>query len=321
MNIAESPCKICSLTPIEHYRNYDILNCDRPPICKCQRNNCDSTIDGQQPKNIRTTASGIHSDSYPSSNYMWTVKSVIPNTTWTCKRCTLLNSANFTVCEACEVTDAPDSNSNISPSVFIKVDNWADNEALRNPSHKPIYRRSFSELPSSQNLYIPNINRRSLEGSLLSNIPKSSTSMTDIQSSQHSQLFKNLNNSGGRNLNRSTSDITSSTKEAGISSTLYTYIGISEPDKEKQHFYENRTIIDAHKKSMEFDVEQHERIMQVLKQNNPTKTSWTVNERRWTCRQCSFAYNGFSADKCDICKKLEISTIPEPTVYCNCNRG
>lgn len=80
--------------------------------------------------------------------------------------------------------------------------------------------------------------------------------MTDIQSSQHSQLFENFNSKGGKNLNRSTSDIT---KESGISNTLYTYIGISEPDKEK-HFYENHSVIDAQKRTMAFDAEQHERM-------------------------------------------------------------
>lgn len=143
MNIAESPCKICSLTPAENYRTYDIINCDNPPKCNCHRNkslalikslscsiaqksNCDQTIDGQQPKNIRTTASGINkvTSSYPSSNYnMWTVKSttMLPNGTWTCKQCTLLNSASFTICEACESPYSPDLNSNIKPSVIIKV--------------------------------------------------------------------------------------------------------------------------------------------------------------------------------------------------------
>nr|CAI5835043.1 unnamed protein product [Callosobruchus analis] len=46
-----------------------------------------------------------------------------------------------------------------------------------------------------------------------------------------------------------------------------------------------------------------ENCMQVLKQNGQqSKASWSGNERRWTCRHCSFAYNGFSVDKCDICK-------------------
>lgn len=140
MSIAESPCKICSLTPVENYRNYDIINCDRPPKCKCQRNkslaliksfscsvaqksSCDSTtVDGQQPNNIRTTASGINNVSYPSSNFnMWTLRKVLPDSTWTCKQCTLLNSANLSVCEACESPFSPDLNSNIKPSVIIKV--------------------------------------------------------------------------------------------------------------------------------------------------------------------------------------------------------
>lgn len=146
MNLAESPCRICSLTPVESYRTYDIIHCDNPPKCKCQRNkslalikslscsvaqktNCDQTIDGQQPKNIRTTASGINNvtsniSSYPCNNYkMWTVKSttMLPNGTWACKQCTLLNSASFTICEACESPYAPDLNSNIKPSVIIQV--------------------------------------------------------------------------------------------------------------------------------------------------------------------------------------------------------
>ncbi|KAG5890796.1 hypothetical protein JTB14_007190 [Gonioctena quinquepunctata] len=316
MNITESPCKICSLTPVESYRNYDIFHCDRPPMCKCQRNkslslikslscsvaqksSCDSTIDGQQPKNIRTTASGINSV-HPSNNYMWTVKSLTPKSMWTCNQCTLLNSANLTVCEACESPYSPDLNSNIKPSVFIKVDNWADNESLRGHIHKPIYRRSFSELPSAQKLHIPNINRRSLESSpLLLPVPRSSTSMTDIQSSQYPHVFENLKSMEENNLSRKVCD--SSPKERVTDNTLYTYIGISDPDN-KKHFYENHSIIDAQKKNLEFDAEQHDKIMQIMKQNNTTKLSWSVNERRWTCRQCSFAYNGFSADKCDICK-------------------
>lgn len=75
------------------------------------------------------------------------------------------------------------------------MDNWADNEALRNPSQKPPYRRSFSELPHSPNL-VPNRNRRSLDSDILQlNFPKSSNSMTDIQSTQlqYSHLFGELN--------------------------------------------------------------------------------------------------------------------------------
>nr|CAH7745419.1 unnamed protein product [Callosobruchus chinensis] len=299
MNLTESPCKICSVTPVESCRNYDILNCDRPPICKCQRNkslslikslscsvaqSSDPGLEAHIPKNIRTTASGISE----SSNYMWSVKNVLPKGTWTCKQCTLLNSAGFAVCEACENPYTPDFNSNVKPSVFIKVDNWADNESLKTYGHKPIYRRSLSELPSAQNLHVLNINRRSLEGQSL---PKSSTSMTDIQSSHHS-LLENCSQGYSRAM---------SSDEATVNSTLYTYIGISEPNKDK-HFYENHSIIAAQKRN-EYNAEQHERIMQVLKQNGQhSKASWSGNERRWTCRHCSFAYNGFSVDKCDICK-------------------
>ncbi|KAJ3630297.1 hypothetical protein MTP99_011499 [Tenebrio molitor] len=321
MNVAQSPCKNCaSLTPIEqpNYRNYDILNCDRPLTCVCQRAknsfislssiksfscsvaqqiHCDPLI----PTNIRTTASGINTGHSPS--YTWKVKGAIANS-WTCKRCTLLNGPNRDVCEACEAPYTSDFNSNFNPSVIIKVDNWADNEALRNPSHnqKPSYRRSFSELPSSQNLHVPNINRRSLGNEVLeSAFPKSSTSMTDIQASQHSfdgitARYSNLN------LNRSTGDITCN--EGATATTLYTYIGISEPDKEKTHIYENQGIVNAHnKKGGEFDSEQHDKILQALKSSASTvTTNWPFDKRKWTCRQCSFAYNDFNNFKCDICK-------------------
>jgi hypothetical protein len=138
MNVAQSPCKNCaSLTPIEqpNYRNYDILNCDRPLTCVCQRAknsfislssiksfscsvaqqiHCDPLI----PTNIRTTASGINTGHSPS--YTWKVKGAIANS-WTCKRCTLLNGPNRDVCEACDAPYTSDFNSNFNPSVIIKV--------------------------------------------------------------------------------------------------------------------------------------------------------------------------------------------------------
>lgn len=93
----------------------------------------------------------------------------------------------------------------------------------------------------------------------------------------------------GRNLNRSTSDI----REGSLNNTLYTYIGMSEPEREKAHFYENQSIITAQKRSEDFD--QPDRVS--------SRSLWS-NERRWTCRQCSFAYNDINAGKCDICKCL-----------------
>lgn len=157
MNVAQSPCKNCAsvgLTPVEQpvYRNYDILNCDRlVRTCNCQkskssyislsnirsyncsvaqRNDCDSsTVDGDIPKNIRTTASGINQSekediiSKSSNNYLWKIKAAVPSKTWTCKRCTLLNGPDAVMCEACEYPYSSDFNSNITPSVFIKVSN------------------------------------------------------------------------------------------------------------------------------------------------------------------------------------------------------
>lgn len=128
---------------------------------------------------------------------------------------------------------------------MFKVDNWADNEALRHPSQnfiqqKPIYRRSLSELSHSQAAAnSQNINRRSLGNELSQIFPKSSTSMTDIQS-QNTLMSAELNRYG--TLNKSSSDITSS------DGAVYTYIGISDPtDADRTHLYENQSIVDAQK--------------------------------------------------------------------------
>ncbi|XP_066254122.1 calpain-D-like [Euwallacea similis] len=313
MNITESPCKVC--TPGQpNLKNYQILNYER---CKCRLRlsnigslSCSIKQNIKSESDLRTTASGINNTKpSTSSSYMWTAKNSIPSTTWTCKRCTLLNNPDITICEACEAPYTPDFNSNVPPSVIIKVDNWADNEALRNPTYKLQYRRSFSELPHSPNSASSNRNRRSLDSDVFhQNFPKSSNSMTDIQSSQlqYSHLFGEFNrdlsvpSKAGRNLNRSTSDI----HEDSLNSTLYTYIGMTEPEREKTHYYENQSIISAQKRSDDAEASQPNKIMAMLHQTNPLKTSWAINERRWTCRQCSFAYNDFNADKCDICKGL-----------------
>lgn len=166
MNIAQSTsiCKNCaSLTPVEEpssfnnttnalFKKYDIINCDRSKTtCFCQQNkpkfislsniksyscsiarnnSCDSTtIDGETPSNIRTTASGINYTTdkdditRSTNNFPWKLKTMPPNVTWTCKRCTLLNNPSSIICEACENPYIPDLNSNISPSVIIKVRN------------------------------------------------------------------------------------------------------------------------------------------------------------------------------------------------------
>lgn len=133
-------------------RHYNTDSHRRPKLCSCQpppqqqtnrvnfvtnfscptaqESSCDTTMD--KPNNIRTTSSGIScsngSDSYDatpaqykSKNYSWKRNSAPPGVTWTCKRCTLLNNSNSVFCEACESPFQPDLNSNISPSVLIKV--------------------------------------------------------------------------------------------------------------------------------------------------------------------------------------------------------
>lgn len=151
---------------------------------------------------------------------------------------------------------------------FLKVDNWADNDALRQPT----YRRSISEFPSStantttttttSTVTATNINRRSLGGGgggeiAQTTFPKTSSSMTDIQSSQQrSSLLEHF----GGTLNKSASNVAATT-DGATSNNLYTYIGISEPavDRDKGHVYENQSVLVNNKSKKEkFDHKRHE---------------------------------------------------------------
>lgn len=35
-------------------------------------------------------------------------------------------------------------------------------------------------------------------------------------------------------------------------------------------------------------------------------TTWAFKDRRWTCRQCSFAYNFLDASHCEVCNCLRM---------------
>lgn len=147
------------LTPIEQpqavsssnilYRNYDFPGYDRSGLCSCcknktnfvslsniksfscstvHQNKCDFTMDGNK-STIRTSRIDCGNsetrepdlNSHKATNYVWRPRTIEAGETWTCKRCTLLNNANSVFCEACESPFQPDLNSNISPSVLIKV--------------------------------------------------------------------------------------------------------------------------------------------------------------------------------------------------------
>lgn len=80
--------------------------------------------------------------------------------------------------------------------------------------------------------------------------------MTDILHSQNPEEF-HVGPIIGKTFSKSVGDKGSG--PGGPSSTLYTYIGISEPDKDK-HFYDNHSIIEAQQKNMDFSFEDHERM-------------------------------------------------------------
>lgn len=79
--------------------------------------------------------------------------------------------------------------------------------------------------------------------------------MTDIQSSQ--SALSDIGRFG--TLNRSASEI-GTISEVGADKAVgavYTYIGISEPERDKTHLYENQSIIDAQKSKYTFDPKRH----------------------------------------------------------------
>ncbi|XP_044748466.1 calpain-D [Coccinella septempunctata] len=328
MNVTQSPCKYCSLTPVEYPQSHSIhKKIDISPLgCRCRQNKnkivslsniesysssivkkkCEPSIDSEIPKNIRTTASGINDQ--PGSNpNKWSLQIGLPVSTWTCNRCTLLNSPNISVCEACESPYTPDLNSNVtmSPSVIIKVDNWTDNKALRNPSglmmeERPSYRRSFSELGSSKNFQF-NINRHSLESELARiTFPKYSTSMTDIQGSHNYPVPDVLSSEKSCfNLNKSSSDLCGKILR-NTSPSLYDNVGKSD---KTNHVYQNQKISNGQSSKMDFNTDQHNEIMQALERGLPNMSkNWSLKERKWTCQMCSFSYNSLDNDQCEICK-------------------
>lgn len=77
--------------------------------------------------------------------------------------------------------------------------------------------------------------------------------MTDIQSSQHST------DTHLTSFNKSASNV--SAADSSASHTLYTYIGIAEPDRDKGHLYENQSIVNAHSKTRaDFDAKKPEQM-------------------------------------------------------------
>lgn len=161
--------------------------------------------------------------------------------TWTCSNCTLVNSGNALVCDACETPYKPDVNKN--SSVLIKVDNWDDNDSSKQFTlPKPSYRRSFSDLPQCSSSKI-GANRRSLGDGIL----EAATGNVDYYSnakptSKHNILNKMCNSVSSNILGSAVPNARASSCDDG--KPLYTYIGISEPSKHiNNHVYENQLAV------------------------------------------------------------------------------
>lgn len=164
--------------------------------------------------------------------------------TWTCSNCTLVNSGNALICDACETPYRGDVNKN--SSVLIKVDNWDDNDSSRQFSlPKPSYRRSFSDLPQCSSSSKIGVNRHSLGDGILEAAMGKST--LDCYSNakpvnKHNVLNKMCNSVSSNILGSAVPNAQSSSCDD--SKPLYTYIGISEPTKHvTNHVYENQLVL------------------------------------------------------------------------------
>lgn len=164
--------------------------------------------------------------------------------TWTCSNCTLVNSGNVLVCDACETPYKADVNKN--SSVVIKVDNWDDNDSSKQfLLPKPSYRRSFSDLPQCSGSSKVGVNRRSLGDGILE--AATGKSPVDIYSnakpiSKQNVLNKMCNSVSSNILGSAVPNARPSSCDN--SKPLYTYIGISEPNKHiNNHVYENQIVL------------------------------------------------------------------------------
>lgn len=158
--------------------------------------------------------------------------------TWTCSNCTLVNSVNVLVCEACETPFKPDVNKN--SSVLIRVDNWDDNDSQFSLP-RPSYRRSFSDLAQCSSK--TGANRRSLGDGILE---AATSNPEDLYAKpiKHHGLSKMCNSVSSSILGSGERVPNARSSSCDESKPLYTYIGITEPSKNvENHVYENQLIV------------------------------------------------------------------------------
>lgn len=262
---------------------------------------------------IESRASSRPSSLIVGSGVGWNINHADNKTLWSCQRCTLLNSVSIERCAVCEMPrkmNLPGGYNTLPRSgIVITVPDWgggnttldfhrnlpiATTAAVATAKgvsgllaeqtnqislwSKPKYRRSYSEgLPSD--IRVDNkINRRSLvETDAQGNIP-----LTPL-SRQANNLNLQLNA-----VNRPPSV------------TRYSYIGISEPSRSQQPLTPAKL-----NPTPPIVVELAQEKLQI--QEPKTGDSF---ERKWTCIQCSYAYNHIWSDACDICN----SARPPPSL-------
>ncbi|XP_014255422.1 calpain-D isoform X2 [Cimex lectularius] len=226
---------------------------------------------------------------------------------WSCQRCTFHNVIDSDRCEVCETprkSNLPTStpvNVDQSTNMVISDSNWEkrvnqksriivpqNSRTLPELWQKPVYRRSQPELLTNENKQEQkSVNRHSLLE------PDCQGNATLVRSSIN-------------NLNLQLSAL------HGQNFTRYSCIGLSDQNNQgsNQHIINSQCgLVNSHYTDIKLD-------SAIAVKNSFDHSKDLENlERKWTCTKCSYAYNPFKSEKCDICYSVRTPpSLTEPSL-------
>lgn len=247
--------------------------------------------------------------------------------TWSCQRCTLYNSYESERCEVCETprksnlpvsTATPDSNKLTNSSVIIAFPEWNKCDLFKiNGSHgqspelwqKPVYRRSQSELLSNEVHHRSDISSCNVANRLSYTNPSESANNSKHC---HRESVNNLNIQRSSSLNRP--NFSKYVNDSGNSSRG---LNANELISSDANGSSNAGSIIA--SCLNSPLNKLEHVDATGGDNAPASldvlTATSNLERKWTCIKCSYAYNPFLSEKCDICSSIRTPpSLTEPSL-------
>ncbi|KAF6217075.1 hypothetical protein GE061_001428 [Apolygus lucorum] len=232
---------------------------------------------------------------------------------WSCQRCTLYNSYESERCEVCETprrsnlpVTTPDTNKCANPSMIITVPEWGKcefykNDVIEPPNEspelwqKPVYRRSQSELLSNE------VNKSDV------------SNRTNRLSLGNPESTSNAKSSLRGSVNNLNLQVSSSLSRHNFS--RYSCIGITESNKDHQGLNANEVIGGQNGLLSCLNAGLKSDSVSSLKGDIDDSNVPPNLERKWTCIKCSYAYNPFLSEKCDICSSIRTPpSLTEPSL-------